>query len=136
MPNHFDLSDDEFEEQFACATLDPGLFNHEAHLRLAWIHILKYGVEQAVKNVCNQIKTFDATFGDGTKYNATVTAAAVRAVHHFAEKSTTDTFMAFIQENPRLKNNLKDLLASHYAMDIFKDRGAKETILDPDLLAF
>lgn len=39
MENHFQLSDTEFEEQFKACTLDSGLFNPEAHLRLAWIHV-------------------------------------------------------------------------------------------------
>ena len=92
MKSHHDLSDNTFEHLFATATLDPSLFNHEAHLRLAWIHVNRYGVDQAVENICSQIQVFDATFGDGTKYNATVTAAAVRAVNHFLQKTKTTSF--------------------------------------------
>jgi len=136
MKSHLDLSDTTFEHLFATATLTPSLFNHEAHLRLAWIHVNKYGVEQAVENICSQIQVFDATFGDGTKYNATVTAAAVRAVNHFLQKTTTTSFPDFIQENPRLIHNLRDLLASHYSIDVFTDSEAKKAVLEPDLAAF
>ena len=40
---HYQLSDEEFEQQFQNCLLSPVLFTHEAHLRLAFIHILKYG---------------------------------------------------------------------------------------------
>jgi hypothetical protein len=40
---HFSLTDIEFENQFENGTLKPELFSHEAHVRLAWIHIKKYG---------------------------------------------------------------------------------------------
>jgi hypothetical protein len=40
------LSNREFEEQFSNMHLDPALFTHKAHLRLAWIHISRYGCEQ------------------------------------------------------------------------------------------
>lgn len=56
---HFDLSDEEFEEEFADCILNLSLFTHEAHLRLAYIHIKKYGQVMAVENICSQIKAFD-----------------------------------------------------------------------------
>ena len=102
-----------FARQFADCTLIPQLFNHEAHLRLAWIHVREFGVEQAAVNLCSQIQKFDATFDDGTKFNTTVTVAAVKAVNHFMERSSTTTFPAFIAENPRLKTDFKGLIASH-----------------------
>ena len=136
MKNHFLLPDETFEHQFAEVSLNPKLFSHEAHLRLAWIHIRKYGVEKAVVNICRQIAAFDAKFGDGTKYNETVTVAAVRAVNHFVERSSATDFKSFIQENPRLKHNFKDLLNSHYSQDIFLDERAKTEYLEPDLAPF
>ena len=95
MNDHFDLDDDCFEASFRDSSLDPALFNHEAHLRLAWIHINKYGVEQAVRNICPQIQSFDRKYGDGSKYHETVTVAAIRAVNHFNEKSLSTNFSDF-----------------------------------------
>jgi hypothetical protein len=53
MNSHFELSDELFEEQFQNCQLNPALFNHEAHLRLAWIHITKYGIDKAIENISN-----------------------------------------------------------------------------------
>ena len=136
MMDHHVLDDARFARQFEDGTLDPALFSHEAHLRLAWIHIGKFGVDQAVHNICRQIKAFDQKFGDGTRYNVTVTVAAVRAVHHFMQQSTAPTFATFIAENPRLKNNFKDLLGAHYSRDVFNDELARKIYLEPDLVQF
>lgn len=133
---HFSLSDEVFEQQFADTTLAPQLFSHEAHLRLAWIHIQKYGKDQAITNVCNQIQRFDRTHGDGTMFNCTVTVAAVMAVAHFMDKVQAADFSEFITQAPRLRNNLKDLVAQHYSWNIFTDPAAKATYLEPDLLPF
>lgn len=130
------LSDTEFEEQFANCTLDPKLFTHLGHLRLAYVHINKYGSEQAVQNVCAQIEGYDKTFGDGTKYHATVTVAAVAVMDHFIRKSKSRTFSDFIDEFPRLKSHFRDILAQHYSFDIFKDVRAKVEFIKPDLLPF
>lgn len=40
--HHSELTDSQFEQAFENATLDPVMFNHKAHLRLAWIHVSKY----------------------------------------------------------------------------------------------
>src|SRR4051812_33613333 len=98
MNSHLQLSDPEFKNQFEKCTLDPELFVHEAHLRLAWIHVRKYGLEQAEKNLCKQIAKFDRTFGDGTKFNLTVTVASVKVIGHFKQKTLADTFSEFLAE--------------------------------------
>ena len=136
MDNHFQLTDEEFAKQFANKTLKPQLFSHEAHLRLAWIHINQYGEELAIQNICSQIKAFDQTFGDGTKYHKTLTIAAIKAVSHFIGKSNSNTFQEFIEEFPRLKSNFKDLMGAHYGFDIFNNEEAKANYLEPDLLPF
>lgn len=133
---HFSLSDEVFEQQFADTSLAPQLFSHEAHLRLAWIHIQKYGKDQATANVCNQIQRFDRTHGDGTMFNKTVTIAAVEAVAHFMRKIEAVDFSGFIAQAPRLRNNLKDVVAQHYSWNIFTDPAAKADYLEPDLLPF
>ena len=55
MNSHSELSDELFEEQFQNCQLNPALTNHEAHLRIAWIHITKM---VSIK----QLKTFQTNF--------------------------------------------------------------------------
>lgn len=136
MQDHYSLSDDEFAKQFRLATLDPQLFNHEAHLRLAFILIKRHGVEEAEDQLCQQIAHFDQTFGDGTKFHKTVTVAAAKAVHHFMGRSSAENFPELLSKFPRLKTNFKDLLACHYGFDVFCHPKAKNTFVEPDLLPF
>lgn len=133
---HFDVSDDEFEKQFAKCQLNASIFSHEAHIRLAWIHINKYGIDKSIENICTQLKAFTQSLGASDKYNETVTIAAIRAVYHFMLKSNTVSFQDFIDENPRLKTNFKDLLSQHYSIDIFNSELAKSSFLEPELLPF
>ncbi|MCF6132894.1 hypothetical protein [Flavobacterium wongokense] len=136
MDNHLELTDWEFEQQFADCKIPPALFSHEAHLRLAWIHIDNYGIDAAVANVCSQLKSFVEFLGVSDKYNETVTIAAVRAVYHFKLKSGTDNFQDFIAENQRLTTSFKELLNQHYTTDIFNSAKAKRRFIKPDLLPF
>lgn len=136
MRDHYQLTDKEFESQFLNCTLDSSLFNHEAHIRLAWIHISNYGVDQAILNVDEQLIKFVASLGAEDKYNKTVTVAAVKAVYHFIQKSKSNNFKDFIDEFPRLKTNFKELLSQHYSIDIFNSENAKASFLEPNLLPF
>lgn len=136
MQNHFRLSDEEFLSQFIRCELNPADFSHEAHLRLAWIDVRKYGLEQGEKKIQTQLKAFVEFVGAKDKYNATVTIAAMRVVYHFMQKSTAENFKDFIAESPRLKNNFKELLDCHYSFDIFNSAEAKTGFLEPDLVAF
>lgn len=136
MEKHFELSDAEFEEQLINCKLSPVDFNHEAHLRLTWIAIDKYGIEKALMIIQNQIRKFVEFLGAADKYNTTLTIAATKAVYHFKCKSKSDNFKDFIAEYPRLKNNFKDLMACHYGFDIYSSSKAKAKFLEPDLLPF
>lgn len=136
MENHYTLSDSEFEQQFASAKLNAALFSHEAHLRLAWIHIQHYGVDQAIMNICFQLKNFTQVVGAESKYNKTVTIAAIRAVDHSIRRSACDNFSDFITTHTRLKTNFRELMNAHYRTDIFKSEAAKHTYLEPELLPF
>ena len=136
MEKHYRLSDTEFEKQFINCQLDPSIFTHEAHLRLAWINIRSYGIEQAEKRIQEQIQNFVAYVGAKDKYNTTLTIAAINAVGHFIKKSKTDNFKDFISEFPQLKNDFKTLINSHYSFDIFNSKKAKAEFLEPDLIPF
>ena len=122
MEKHFELSDAEFEQEFVTCKLDPSDFSHEAHLRLAWIHIDRYGIGQAEKNIPYQLQKFVDYVGAKGKFNMTLTLAAVKAVYHFMLKSDADNF--------------KELMDCHYGFDIYNSNLAKTEFLEPDLIPF
>lgn len=136
MKNHLELSDLQFEKKFESGSFDPELFNHEAHIRLAWIHINKYGIDEAIKNVCSHLLNFVTLINAEKKYNKTLTIAATKAVYHFMLKSKSDNFKSFIKEFPRLKTDFKELMDSHYSNDIYFSEKAKKSFIEPDLLPF
>lgn len=136
MEKHFELSDSEFEQKFITCELNPSDFSHEAHLRLAWINIDKFGIEQAEKNIQDQLQKFVEFFGAKDKFNVTLTLAAIKAVYHFMLKSNSDNFKGFITEFPRLKYNFKELMNCHYSFDIYNSNLAKTEFLEPDLISF
>lgn len=136
MIDHFDLSDDDFVRQFETAEMNPKLFTHEAHLRLAWLYIMRYGFATAIEKIEVDIKRFTAAHGAFDKFNKTLTIAATKAVYHFMMKSKSNHFKDFIKEFPRLKFSFRALMDAHYGFDIYQSENAKKAYLAPDLLPF
>ncbi|MEO1256316.1 MAG: hypothetical protein AAFY41_15715 [Bacteroidota bacterium] len=134
--DHWQFNDEDYEKQFETFELKPGLFSHEAHLRLAFIHINKYGASQAEKNMCHQIKGFAESLGYYDKFNKTVTISSVKIMDHFMQKSNAKNFQDFIQEFPQLLTDFKAVLSQHYGFNVFADKRAKQEYLEPDLLPF
>ncbi|MEO1449238.1 MAG: hypothetical protein AAFV07_06890 [Bacteroidota bacterium] len=134
--SHTQLTDQEFEERFANCSFPPRLFSHEAHLRLAWIHLRAYGLEQALDNLRTQIRQFAVHVGVANKYHETITSAAVYAVDHFLQQQETDSFQEFIALHQPLLTDFKALINSHYSKDIFKDPNARKVFIEPDVEPF
>ncbi|WP_422079901.1 hypothetical protein [Ulvibacterium sp.] len=134
--SHFQFSDTMFETSFEKGSLPPSLFTHEAHLRLTWIYIKKYGEKKAAKKISREIEQFDTLHGSGDKFHKTITIAAVKVVDHFIGKSKSTDFKSFIHEFPRLKTAFKELLHCHYGTEILISQKAKMRFVEPDLLPF
>lgn len=136
MKSHLELTDDEFEIQFQSAAFPPALFTHEAHVRIAWIHIKKYGCEKAIDNITGQLLDYVEAIGETGIYNHTLTVAAVKAINHFINKAASSDFAGFLEEFPRLITHFKELMAFHYSVDIFNSEIAKQQFIEPDLVPF
>ena len=136
MMDHYSLDDAEFERLFRNGSFDPALFNHEAHLRLAWIHIRRYGRKQAMENITGQLLDFVKGLGAEEKFHYSLTIAAVKAVGHFIEKSRSNDFKTFINEFPRLKTHFREIIGQHYSDSLIYSREARASFIQPDLLPF
>ncbi|WP_336517671.1 hypothetical protein [Pollutibacter soli] len=134
--DHSQLNDKSFLWLFEICRLDPTLFTHEAHIRLAWLKIREAGVENASEDICRMLINYTNALGVRSKFNKTLTVAAVRAVWHFMQKENIDDFDLFVERFPRLKNDFRKLIDSHYGYDIFNNPMAKIEYMQPDLLPF
>lgn len=136
MDDHYKLTDTEFEEKFANEDFEVSMFTHEAHLRLAWIHIDRYGLVIAEQNVSDQLKTYTKHVGVPNKFHMTLTIAAVKAVSHCYSQYKGRDFKDFIERWPALKEDFKPMMESHYSFDIFKSHEARSNYISPDLRPF
>ncbi|CAL2084216.1 hypothetical protein [Tenacibaculum sp. 190524A05c] len=136
MKNYLDSSDDVFELNFINCRINPEDFTHEAHLRLAWINIVKYGAEKGQINILNQLKNFVIHVGAKDKFHKTLTVASFNVINHFIQKSTSHSFTDFIEEFPLLKFDFKKFIYAHYSLELINSELARRKYVYPDLKPF
>jgi len=129
---HHLLTNKEFEKKFSNCDIPAVIFTHEAHLRIAYIHLTKYGIGKAIDNLSTQIANCDNKYGDGTKFNKDRTVNAVKVMHYFIQKAKTTNFKALLKEFPALKTNFSQLVKKYNTLET-KD---KKTKLKEPLVAF
>lgn len=136
MEKHWRYSDEVYEQKFREIKFPPLYFSHEAHLRLAYIHLQNYGLEQSIENMCNQIYDFAIKYGATMKFNATVTYASLQIMYSYIQNSDSDNFSDLMLEFPHLLENFKSEIQKYYSWDVFRSPEAKSKIHQPDLEPF
>ncbi|AWH84307.1 hypothetical protein HYN59_03885 [Flavobacterium album] len=134
METHFSLTDAEFERLFGTGSLDPDLFTHEAHIRLAWIHIRRYGLDKACYNIVNQLQDYVKILGVTDKFNLTLTIASLKLIDYFVENSKQGSFAEFITEFPQLNTNFSELLTQYYTSGTLHE--TRQSHMEPDIMNF
>lgn len=133
---HYSFSDIEFCKQLRTCTLNPKLFNHEAHLRLGWVLINNLGLEKAEKVIEKQLLNYCRHYEVDDKYSKTITIVSMRLIARFMNQSKTINFEEFIAENSSLLTNFKDLIMEYYSYNIFESKEAQTIFKEPDLKPF
>jgi N-formylglutamate deformylase len=119
------------DEEFAaaverCESPNAG-FHHRDHLRLAWIYLRRYGVEEAGARIGETIRRFAAHHGQSGKYHETMTQAWLSLM----AAADGATFEQAIAQRPELLD--KDYLRKYYSVGLLDSDDAKDRFLAPDI---
>jgi hypothetical protein len=71
IPPQSHMTDDEFLAALDNCTLDAQHFNHLGHLRLAWLHLQRYDVDEAVARTCKGSVPTDSVYKFDMNFLAT-----------------------------------------------------------------
>jgi hypothetical protein len=127
------MTDHEFLQAFAHATLGNHEFRHRDHLRLAWVQVRRLGREQAADAVVAGIQHFAEAHGAPGKYHDTMTRFWIRIVAHcMAAHPEIDDFDRFLEAFPLLLD--KGLPFRHWSRETMLGPAARAAWVEPDLL--
>jgi hypothetical protein len=112
----------------------PAGFNHEAHLRIAYVYLVEHGPEAAQQRMRQALLAFLGHHRvPSSKFHETLTCAWVLAVSHFMSRSASSSFAEFAAKRQPLLNS-KVMLTRYSAETLFSPE-ARASYVEPDLEA-
>ncbi|MCW8844685.1 MAG: hypothetical protein OQK99_02520 [Gammaproteobacteria bacterium] len=126
------MNDQEFLEGFERCTIPREKWSHEAHIRMAWLYLTCYPLEQALEKICSGIQRYNkAVTGSTDGYHHTVTLAFSRLIA--ARLAPGEDYAAFRVANPDLYASRPPVLARFYSDEHLFSEQAKREWRNPDL---
>ena len=134
--NAHPVNDEEFLRHFEDRTLTHAQWNHRAHLKVAYLYLLRFPFDDAFRRIRENIRALNAAHGvtdSPTRgYHDTITRAWLQLVHTtLAQFGPAETADAFLDAQSQLGN--KRTLLLFYSRDLLMSAEAKASIVAPDL---
>lgn len=127
------LTDQEFLSQINALTLDDHYFDHQGHLRFAWLVLSDNELEDGIHIVCSSIKNYAESLGASTKFNLTLTDAICRIIASRLTKSKAKDWKGFLLENADLETDLLGVLTNFYQKKTLFSEKARVSLVAPDI---
>jgi hypothetical protein len=122
-------------EAFRSSTLPEDVWNHRAHLRVAWLHLARWDIDEAHVLMRVGIVRLNAFHGlEETRdrgYHETLTRLWLSLVALARAKDARETSDAFLDAHPWLLD--RKLPLSFYAKDTVMSLRARSIFVPPDL---
>lgn len=133
MNHQISAADQGFLRSFAACEISPEDFDHDAHVRLAYIYLCKNSVEYAVEAMKSALLAFlDHNEVGASKYHETLTRAWIMAVRHFMSKAAgCASASEFVKKNPLLLDSR--IMLTHYSAELLFSQRARNTFVEPDI---
>jgi hypothetical protein len=135
MKNHAaSQSDRDFRAAFESCAVAPAQFNHQAHLRLAYVYLVENDLASAQRKMRDALLSFLAAHGiPSEKFHETLTRAWVLAVRHFMSRCSSLCFSEFAAKSQPLFDS--KVMLTHYSAGVLLSPRARTCYVEPDLEA-
>lgn len=120
-------------EAFENATLEPGGFDHEAHILVAWHYLQQRSLLDAITRFTRAIKRLTRKLGVSAKYHETITWFYLIKIAERLKASPGAEWTAFKSANPDLFAWNPSLIEKYYSKDLLSSDTARHMFVFPDL---
>jgi hypothetical protein len=121
--------------QFEDATLDPGGFDHEAHILVGWRYLQELSLLDAISRFTAAIKRLTEKLGVSSKYHETITWFYLIKIAERCRGDAADDWTAFKAANPDLFAWNPSLIDKYYSKALLSSDTARRMFVLPDLVA-
>ncbi len=119
-------------ERFEYGDIEADLFDHEAHVYVAWLFVTKFDLAEAVSRFESGLRRLTRKLGVPNKYHATITWFFMLLI---AERSHEDEgWSVFKARNTDLISQSKTMLDRYYSKERLSSDTARNQFVLPDRL--
>ncbi len=130
------MTDDEFIEAFENASLDGASFHHADHVRMAYLHLCRYPVLDALQRFSASLMRLAASLGKPGLYHETITWAFLLLIHErMARGQGARSWAEFAAANQDLMTWENNVLKKYYRDETLSSALAKRTFMFPDKIS-
>jgi len=123
----------EFFTQFENGTLKAEIFDHQAHVKIAWIYLQKYELPEALRNFSETLKRFAKINGATGLYHETITFAFLVLIQERIQSAENkQSWEEFVETNSELFDWKNNILKKYYREETLKSVFAKKNFVFPD----
>ena len=127
------MDDTTFLAEFEALAMAAGEFDHEGHLRLAWILLSREPRLIACERFVRDLKAFAGHHGAHGKYHETLTFFFLNLIADRIEATEpASDWAAFREANPDLCGDFQSLIDDHYAPETIASDFARAHFVLPD----
>ena len=127
------IGDNAFLAAFETCTLDPALFDHRGHLRLALLHLQAQGLGATATTLPGQIQRYATHLGAPEKFHATLTHALLELVQERLTLMPPGTpWEAVLAAHPDLERDALALVHERHSQAQLATTEARQRALPPD----
>ena len=116
-------------------TLDPGAFDHTAHVYAAWLYLDEYPLLDAVARFSAALKRLTLQLGVPDKYHETVTWFFMLLIAERREDVPSSDWFGFCRGNPDLFCRDDNVINRYYSSELLGGERARRSFLLPDKIA-
>ncbi len=121
---------------FETARLPAARFNHETHVRVAWIYVKAHDLNTAIELYCRDLRNYANSLDVPTKYHETITWFFMIVVANRITEQPEGDWDTFRDTNPDLVTSASTLLAQHYSREVLRSDEARTRFVLPDRKPF
>ncbi|HEX7706859.1 MAG TPA: hypothetical protein VF701_10425 [Thermoanaerobaculia bacterium] len=128
------MTETELRRQFEDLSLDPGVFTHREHVRLAWSYLRQHSLLEVLRIFPEGLQRFASSIGQPGLYHETITWALLMIIAERMDVGRHAAWDEFAATNDDLLIGSKAVLSRYYTAEILASPEARGSFRMPDRL--
>lgn len=121
-------------EGFESGSIDPELFDHEAHVYIAWLYLQQYDLEEAIAKFSSALRRLTKKLGIESKYHQTLTWFFLILIAERQASLKSDDWQSFRRANADIFATKPSIIKRYYSNERLDMSLARKQFLMPDRL--